>query len=144
MTERDELREFAQALVPDEDLILSRGKGALAIAFSRIATDTIMDVYADCGDSDARVLGSNVGKMIGHAVAAQLSTFRRPRVIETADELDKLGYRAVILDVFGDALVCMRKNLRGTWWKYPTAEGECSPAFILDLGPATVLWEGGE
>lgn len=68
----------------------------------------------------------------------------KPRVIETADDLDKLGYRAVILDVFGDALVCMRKNLRGTWWKYPTAYGEHTPAFILDLGPVTVLWEGGE
>ncbi|SEC89912.1 hypothetical protein [Arthrobacter woluwensis] len=90
-------------------------------------------------DSDAGVISVWSDELAAAVLAAG---YRRPRVIEAADELDKLGYRAVVLDVFGDALVCMRKNLRGTWWKYPTAYGEHTPEFILGLGPATVLSEG--
>ena len=146
MTEHDELREFAQALVPDADLVLSRGEGALQLAFAQIATDTIGDVYADCGDNDPAVLGSNVGTQIARAVASQLQTFRRPRVIKTADELDKLPVGAVVLDSDaspeGRTAWTLEEDEAGRWWR--NGELGLNANSLHLFGPVTVLWEGGE
>lgn len=65
-------RDLANALVPGDDLGLSRGEGALHLAFARLAQSAIEDVYADCGDSDARVLATNVGQRIAYHVFAVL------------------------------------------------------------------------
>lgn len=65
---RDRGRELANALAPAEHLGLSHGEGALGLAFASIARDAIEDVYADCGDTDAAVLASNVGGRIAHFV----------------------------------------------------------------------------
>lgn len=64
----DRGRELANALVPADHLGLSHGEGALGLAFASIARDAIEDVYADCGDTDAAVLSSNVGGRIAHFV----------------------------------------------------------------------------
>jgi len=74
----DPLRTFAQRMVPEADLGLSRGEGALGLALAVLATDTINEVYADCGDSDAGVLGGNVGSAIAHALARALKPASAP------------------------------------------------------------------
>lgn len=68
----DEGRALANALVPGEDLGLSRGEGALHLAFAQLAQEAIEDVYADCGGSDAAVLATNVGQRIAFHVFAVL------------------------------------------------------------------------
>lgn len=68
----DEGRTLANALVPGEDLVYSRGEGALMLAFSILAKRAIEDVYADCGDTDAGVLASSVGQTIAREVYAVL------------------------------------------------------------------------
>ena len=65
-------RALANALVPGDDLGLSRGEGALHLAFASLAQDAIEDVYADCGDTDSGVLATNVGQRIAGEVYAVL------------------------------------------------------------------------
>lgn len=81
----DEGRALANALVPGEDLGLSRGEGALHLAFASIAQQAIEDVYADCGDSDAGVLATNVGQRIAFHVYAVLFGDRNTPDSRTTD-----------------------------------------------------------
>lgn len=64
----DGSRALAGALAPDANLGISRNEGSLMLAFSHLAQRAIEDVYADCGDTDAGVLSSNVGQYIAREV----------------------------------------------------------------------------
>lgn len=64
----DGSRSLAGALAPDANLGISRNEGSLMLAFSHLAQRAIEDVYADCGDTDAGVLSSNVGQYIAREV----------------------------------------------------------------------------
>lgn len=64
---------------------------------------------------------------------------RRPRVIETADELLALPEGAVVIDNDGDV-----SQKRGKMWCGHETSGLSSNRLARLAGPFTVLWEGGE
>ncbi|SEB29000.1 hypothetical protein [Arthrobacter woluwensis] len=67
---------------------------------------------------------------------------RRPRVIENADELDKLPVRSVVLDRFGDPV----KKKAQDWWQGIGYERDYTSETLAQFNPngVTVAWEGGE
>lgn len=118
--ELDALRSFAQALAPDADLGLSRGEGSLHLALSVLAQEAIEDVYADCGDTDAGVLSSNVGQRIAHRLASALSP--------DAPAVDRDGLAEVLAEVAiahqrhrSDARLCGPLRLGSSWAEHLAA-----------------------
>lgn len=49
-----------------DDLGLAHGEGALHLALDFPIREAIEDVYADCGDSDPRVLSTNIAKRLAY------------------------------------------------------------------------------
>ena len=80
-------------------------------------------------------------KSVADAILA--AGYRRPRVIETADELNKLPVGAVVLD--GYNATCTKISQENFGWRRVTTavnwgEGHWHKPYL----PVTVLWEGGE
>lgn len=69
---RDPLRAFAAQMAPSAYLGLSAGEGALHLALDDLARSAIESVYADCGDSSAGVLSTNIGQWIAAALSGPL------------------------------------------------------------------------
>lgn len=65
--------------------------------------------------------------------------YRRPRLIKTAAELDKLPLRSVVLDGVGNP---WKRADDGTWWCGPYSD-QTTPMLAL-LGPVRVISEGDE
>lgn len=75
------LRRAARAIDPDEEstpraLGSQYGQRWLYLALADTAQRAIEAVYADCGETDAGVLGSNVGAHLEHRVIAALTAAR--------------------------------------------------------------------
>src|SRR6184192_3490147 len=68
----------------------------------------------------------------------------KPRTVTSAEELDRLGFQAVVLDAYRLPYVCERHRTDGTRneWK------PCGMDYYIDLddilfhGPATIVHEG--
>jgi len=100
----DGSRSLAGALAPDANLGISRNEGSLMLAFSHLAQRAIEDVYADCGDTDAGVLSSNVGQYIAREVHAVLfgepdGVLRHP----AADRVTVAPDRAEVVTICGSS-----------------------------------------
>lgn len=70
----------------------------------------------------------------------------KPRVIETADELEALPVGSVVLDSDdapeGRTAWTVEEDETGRWWR--NGELALNANSLLLFGPVTVLWEGGE
>ena len=70
--------------------------------------------------------------------------YRKPRVVTTADEMDKLRFHAVVLDAYGTPYVCERHRTDGTrneWQPSGMNHLEESDSLLFH-GDVTVLYEG--
>lgn len=65
--------------------------------------------------------------------------YRKPRLIKTAAELDRLPLRSVVLDGVGNP---WKRADDGTWWCGPYSD-QTTPMLAL-LGPVLVISDGSE
>jgi hypothetical protein len=84
-----------------------------------------------------------LGKTAPRAADAVLAAgYSKPRTITTAEELDALGFEAVVIDPCGTPAVCVASGPHGNQWTFGLSGVLDSETLLLSGTRCTVLHEG--
>lgn len=111
-----------------------------AIHVRKAVQDAVIDAMIEHGP-DGHIDGY---QQITDAALKAAAPFFKPQQVTTAEELDKLGFQAVVLDAYGTPYVCERHRTDGTRneWKPSGMDHLDDSEAILYHGPATVIHVG--